>query len=144
MVSKTVRVLAEPCSRQAPRNSQSTLTNGRISHYSVPGGDAAALLALIVQARSRFEAALGRPVRVFCGHEAGYDGFWLHRLLVAYDVENHVLDAASLPIDRRARRAKTDRIDVDGLVRALAVYQHRNGPLRRVHATIRNDGEIPG
>ncbi len=96
------------------------MTNGRISHYSVQGGDAAALLELIAKARSRFEAALGRPAWVFCCHEAGYDGFWLHRLLVAHDVENHVLDAASLPVDRRARRAKTDRIDVDGLVRALA------------------------
>ncbi|CAO3356198.1 transposase [Azospirillum palustre] len=96
------------------------MTNGRISHYSVQGGDAAALLELIAQARSRFEAALGRPAWVFCCHEAGYDGFWLHRLLVAHDVENHVLDAASLPVDRRVRRAKTDRIDVDGLVRTLA------------------------
>jgi transposase len=92
----------------------------RISHYSITGGDAAALLELIGQARSRAEAALGWPVRVVCCYEAGYDGFWLHRVLTAHGIDNHVLDAASLPVDRRARRVKTDRIDVDGLIRALA------------------------
>lgn len=61
------------------------------------------------QARSRVEAALGRSVRVICCHEAGYDGVWLHRLLVAHNVENHVLDAASLPVDRRARHRHINR-----------------------------------
>jgi transposase len=92
----------------------------RISHYSIAGGDAGALLKLIEQARSRAEAALGQPVRVVCCYEAGYDGFWLHRVLTANGIDNHVLDAASLLVNRRARRAKTDRIDVDGLIRALA------------------------
>src|SRR5690349_5871691 len=92
----------------------------RISHYSVTGGDAAALLELIRQARSRAEATLGQPVRVACCYEAGYDGFWLHRVLTAQGIDNHVLDAASLLVDRRARRVKTDRTDVDGLIRALA------------------------
>jgi hypothetical protein len=77
----------------------------RISHHSIAGGDAAALLKLIGQARSRAEAALGQPVRVVCCYEAGYDGFWLHRVLSANGIDNHVLDAASLLVNRRARRA---------------------------------------
>jgi transposase len=92
----------------------------RIRHHSITGGDAAALLKLIGQARSRAEAALGQPVRVVCCYEAGYDGFWLHRVLTAHGIDNHVLDAASLLVNRRAPRVKTDRIDVDGLLRALA------------------------
>src|SRR4051812_22717175 len=55
----------------------------RISHHSIAGGDAVALLKLIGQAHSRAEAALGQPVRVVCCYEAGYDGFWLHRVLSA-------------------------------------------------------------
>ena len=92
----------------------------RISHHSIAGGDAGALLKLIGQPRSRADAALGQPVRVVCCYEAGYDGFWLHRVLIAHGIDNHVLDAASLLVNRRARRVKTDRIDVDGLIRALA------------------------
>jgi transposase len=52
-------------------------------------------------------------------YEAGYDGFWLHRLLRERGIENHVLDPASLLVDRRARRAKTDRLDAAGLLRTL-------------------------
>src|SRR5262249_58013252 len=55
-------------------------------------------------------------------YEAGYDGFWLHRLLEAHGVRNHVLDPASLLVNRRARRAKTDRIDVERMLRALGRY----------------------
>jgi hypothetical protein len=61
----------------------------RIRHHSITGGDAAALLKLIGQARSRAEAALGQPVRVVCCYEAGYDGFWLHRVLTAHGIDNH-------------------------------------------------------
>lgn len=46
-------------------------------------------------------------------HEAGRDGFWLARFLVRRDVEVHVMQSSSLPVDRRARRAKTDVIDVE-------------------------------
>ena len=77
----------------------------RISHHSIAGSDAGALLKLIGQARSRAEAALGQPVRVVCCYEAGYDGFWLHRVLIAHGVDNHVLDAASLLVNREWGRA---------------------------------------
>ena len=55
-------------------------------------------------------------------YEAGYDGFWLHRLLEAHGIRNYVIDPASLQVDRRARRAKTDRVDVERLLRSLMAY----------------------
>ena len=91
----------------------------RVSQHRLTGGDQEGLLALIGKARARAEAELGRPVRVMSCYEAGYDGFWLHRLLCERGIENHVLDAASLLVDRRARRAKTDRLDAAGLLRTL-------------------------
>src|SRR5512146_2006191 len=84
----------------------------KISEHCLAGGDTEALLALLARLRERAEAALGHPVAVVCCYEAGYDGFWLHRLLQAHGITNHILDAASVLVDRRARRAKTDRLDV--------------------------------
>jgi Protein of unknown function (DUF2924) len=52
--------------------------------------------------------------------EAGRDGFWLHRFLVAHGVADHVMEATSILVSRRARRAKTDRLDAQGLLRVLA------------------------
>jgi transposase len=94
----------------------------KISVHKLAAGDGAGLLALIARLRERLERALGRPVEVVTCYEAGYDGFWLHRLLEAHGVRNHVLDPASLQVNRRARRAKTDRIDVTGLLRALMAH----------------------
>jgi transposase len=71
----------------------------------------------IAQARARFGLAAGAPV-VSC-YEAGRDGFWIHRALVARGLANRVVDSSSLEVNRRARRAKTDRIDALKLVRML-------------------------
>jgi transposase len=57
-------------------------------------------------------------------YEAGRDGFWLHRYLVHCDVANVVVDASSIEVNRRARRAKTDRVDVEQLLRLLIRYHH--------------------
>jgi transposase len=54
--------------------------------------------------------------------EAGRDGFWLHRLLEAHGIRSHVVDPASIAVSRRSRRAKTDRIDAEGLLRALMAF----------------------
>jgi transposase len=89
------------------------------SRYQVKACDAEALLELIERVRSRVVRELGRPVEVMSCYEAGYDGFWLHRVLEAHGIRNHVLDPASLQVNRRARRPKTDRIDADRTVRAL-------------------------
>ena len=77
------------------------------------------LLAVIERHRAALAKRLGRPVSVMSCYEAGPDGFWLHRALEAQNIDNLVLDPASLRVDRRARRAKTDRIDAEMLVRAL-------------------------
>jgi len=84
---------------------------GRPSRHRLRSGDAAGLLDLIGRLWTKEEKASGKPVRVACCYEAGYDGFWLHRRLEAAGVAGHVLDAASLQVDRRARRVKTDAID---------------------------------
>ena len=93
--------------------------SNKISQHAVTGGDLAGLLALIERARTAAEARLGRPVRAVSCYEAGYDGFWLHRALTGAGIENRVLDPASIPVDRGRRRAKTDNIDVIGLMRIL-------------------------
>jgi transposase len=54
--------------------------------------------------------------------EAGRDGFWLHRYLVGHGICNHVVDSSSIEVNRRARRAKTDRLDLGGLLNLLARF----------------------
>jgi transposase len=95
---------------------------GNISRHQLPGCDAKALLELIERIRTRVGRETGRPVEVVSCYEAGYDGFWLHRFLLAHGVRNYVIDPASLQVNRRARRAKTDRIDAERMVRALIRY----------------------
>ena len=90
-----------------------------------------AALALVATAKRRLEK-LGRPVRVVSVYEAGYDGFWLHRRLTAVGIENRVVDAASIPVDRRSRRAKTDRIDLELLIRMLLALERGETRICRV------------
>ena len=59
--------------------------------------------------------------------KAGRDGFWLHRYLHSRGIDNVVVDSASLEVDRRLRRAKTDRIDAGGLLRMLIRYHGWRG-----------------
>ena len=68
-------------------------------------------------AKARFGLPLGATVRS-C-YEAGRDGFWLHRWLLAHAVENVVVEASSIDVNRRARRAKTDRLDTSKLLALL-------------------------
>jgi transposase len=89
------------------------------SLYKVKAGDTAGLLGLIDRAVARVQEKHAGPVRMRSCYEAGRDGFWLHRLLLAHGIENVVLDAASIAVPQRGRRAKTDRLDVHGLMRAL-------------------------
>jgi transposase len=92
------------------------------SLHRIEGGDTAALLALAAALRARAAARLGTPVRVACCFEAGRDGFWLHRLLTAEGIAAYVLEPTSILVNRRARRAKTDRLDALGMLRVLAAY----------------------
>jgi transposase len=84
---------------------------------TVPSGDLAAVGRAMVQARGRFKLPAAAAV-VSC-YEAGRDGFWIHRALTELGLANRVVDSASIEVNRRARRAKTDRIDALKLVRML-------------------------
>ncbi|MGY4399539.1 IS110 family RNA-guided transposase [Bradyrhizobium sp. USDA 3315] len=94
----------------------------RMSRHKLQGGDHAELLALIERTRARVAEKLGSVPRVVSCYEAGYDGFWLHRLLEAAGILNFVFDPASIAVEQRARRAKTDRIDGELLLRTLMAY----------------------
>ena len=94
----------------------------RMSRHKLAGGDLAGLLSLIDKVQERAQRALGyRPSVVSC-YEAGYDGFWLHRALCAAAIANHVFDPASIAVEQRGRRAKTDRIDGELLLRTLMAH----------------------
>ena len=91
----------------------------KISIYRIEGGDTDQLMALIEKKRVQAARRLGRAVQVVSCYEAGRDGFWLHRFLIWRGIDNRVLDSASILVDRRARRAKTDRLDARALLRVL-------------------------
>jgi len=94
----------------------------RMSRHKFAGGDHAGLLALIDHVRARCERALGSAPSVVSCYEAGYDGFWLHRRLMAAGIANLVFDPASIAVEQRGRRAKTDRIDGELLLRTLMAH----------------------
>ena len=99
-----------------------TPLSDKISLRSIPCGAVRQLMELVDRVIEKVTRATGRPVQIVSCYEAGYDGFWLHRVLEAGGVSNHVLDAASLMVSRKARRAKTDRLDAEKLVRALIAF----------------------
>ena len=90
--------------------------------HRVEGGNTTALLALVSDLRSRAETKLRQAVDVACCFEAGRDGFWLHRLLTAHGAIAYVLEPTSILVNRRARRAKTDRLDAEGMLRVLEAW----------------------
>lgn len=83
----------------------------------VAAGDLEAVMKEIAAAKARFK--LLADVRVVSCYEAGREGFWLHRALRMLGVENHVVDSAAIEVNRRARRAKTDRLDAAKLLNQL-------------------------
>jgi transposase len=95
--------------------------SAKMSRYTIAGGDLAALTERFAAARMK-AARTGKPVRIVSCYEAGFDGHWLHRWLTDQGVINYVIDPASIQVSRRARRAKTDRIDLEQLIRALLAF----------------------
>jgi transposase len=87
---------------------------------TIAAGDREALRREIVAAKRRLGLPAAVPVRS-C-YEAGRDGFWVHRLLAQEGVTNVVVDSASIEVSRRQRRAKTDRLDAEALLRRLIRY----------------------
>jgi len=95
----------------------------KFSRHKVSGGDTAAVWQLISKKRAQAEKKQGRAVRVVSCYEAGYDGFWLDRWLAQQGVDNRVIDPSSIEMPRRARQAKTDRLDLERLMRVLIRYE---------------------
>jgi len=83
------------------------------------------LRAEIARAKARF-GLLPEAAVISC-YEAGRDGFWLHRYLIAHGITNHVIDSSSIEVNRRARRNKTDLLDLGGLLTLLARYRAGDG-----------------
>ena len=99
---------------------------------TVPSRDWGAVARAMAQGRARFGLPAG--ARVVSCYEAGRDGFWIHRALVARGIANRVVDSASIEVNRRARRAKTDRLDALKLVTMLVRVW---GGERRVWSEVR-------
>lgn len=106
----------------------------RLSKHVLRSGDVAGLRTRFSQLRDRVRARIGQTVPIIVIQEAGLDGFWIHRLLQGDGIESYVVDPASIATSRRRRRAKTDKIDGEALVRALLAYK-RGEP--RVCAMVR-------
>lgn len=94
-----------------------------MSKHTVAAGDGTALLSLLERRRRQAEDRTGSRVRLVAIQEAGLDGFWLHRFLENNGVESHVVDAASVAVPRRKRRAKSDSIDGESLLRTLLAWR---------------------
>jgi transposase len=92
------------------------------SLHPIKGGDADGLMAKLDAARERLAKVSGQVPKVMLCYEAGYDGFWLTRFLEHRGIDCLVMDPASLQVDRRARRVKTDRIDVEKLLHTLIAW----------------------
>jgi transposase len=95
----------------------------KMSKHSVPAGDICVLLARFSEIRQKAFARTRKSFPVIVIQEAGLDGFWIHRVLQNEGIESHVVDPASIATSRRRRRAKTDRIDGEALLRALLAYK---------------------
>lgn len=108
----------------------------QVSEYTVKAGDGQAVLATIERARSRLR--LPKDAVVLSCYEAGRDGFWLHRWLVANGIANVVVDASSIEVKRRQRRAKTDRLDNAKLLSMLMRY---HGGEKKVWSVLRVPSE---
>ncbi len=94
----------------------------KMSKHRIEGGDSCGLLELLRRLQSKAAKRLGAPVRIVTIQEAGFDGFWIDRLLEAEGIESHVVDPASVAVPRRRRRAKTDKIDGELLLRTLLAW----------------------
>ena len=110
-----------------------TMSDGRRgpSRYSVCAGDRPAVLDCIGKAKAR--CRLDAEAKVHSCYEAGRDGWWLHRWLLEQGIDSIVVDSSSIEVNRRAKRAKTDRLDGDKLLGLLLRY---HGGERRVWSVL--------
>ena len=80
------------------------------------------LIGILNSSKAKAEHQLGRPLHIVLCYEIGYDGFWLARRLIAHGIHTIVFDPASFLMPRRGRRAKTDRLDAEGMTRTLRAW----------------------
>lgn len=106
----------------------------RMSRHLIRAGDVAGHFERFAQLRAKAKRRAGQAFAIIVIQEAGLDGFWIHRVLQEEGIESHVVGPASIATSRRRRRAKTDKIDGEALVRALLAYK-RGEP--RVCAMVR-------
>jgi transposase len=102
----------------------------KLRHVTVTAGDLAQVQRTIIGAKRHFD--MGDEVQTVSCYEAGRDGFWLHRYLHSCGIDNVVVDSASLEVNRRLRRTKTDRIDAGKLLSMLVRYHGGEQHLWRV------------
>ena len=104
--------------------------------------DEEALLKLLYRWRTEAGQA-GREIkRVVVAYEAGRDGFWLR----TRGVEAHVIHPASIAVSREHRRAKTDRLDTELLMRAFLGWlrgEKRHCSMAAVPAAEEEDARRP-
>jgi transposase len=96
--------------------------SAQTARHSINGGDAAAMLQVIARLQAAAAKRCATTVPVVVIQEAGLEGFWIHRLLIARGIESHVVDPASIAVNRRHRRPKTDAIDGELLLRTLMAW----------------------
>lgn len=106
----------------------------KLSRREVAGSALGALLSVFSELKAKCRSRMGQDYPIVVIQEAGLDGFWLDRALRKEGIESHVVDPASIAVPRRKRRAKTDKIDGEMLIRTLLAYK-RGEP--RVCAMVR-------
>ena len=114
-------------------------TREKMSKHSVSAGDIDGLLVRLRSLQERVRARGKQLPPLVVIQEAGLEGFWIHRVLIENGIESHVVDPASVATSRRRRRAKTDKLDGDTLVRTLLAYK-RGEP--RVCAMVRRKRDV--
>ena len=144
--SATVYVAIELSGKEWLSALQSPRQEGASRHKLRPA-DALGLWAVVERERAALLRGGYCAVRVVSCYEAGRDGFWLHRFLVAQGAESWVVDPGSVLVNRRARRAKSDRLDVEGLLRLAMRYDAGDRHLGRmvvVPSVAEEDARRPG
>lgn len=95
----------------------------KMSKHGVEASDIPGLLGRLAELKRKATMRMGQSYPIIAIQEAGLDGFSIHRVLRREGIESHVVDAASIAVPRRRRRAKTDRIDGEALLRVLLAYK---------------------
>ena len=105
--------------------------DGQAIVHKIRASDVDRLIGILNSSKAKAEHRLGRPLHIVLCYEVGYDGFWLARLLIARGIRTIVFDPASFLMPRRGRRAKTDRLDAEGMTRTLRAWLSGNREVAR-------------